>query len=236
MNAFPSPHPEEQHKSHRSPWLRAAMLGANDGIVSTSSLMLGVLAASAGNPNAVLTAGIAGLVAGALSMAVGEYVSVSSQRDSELSDIEIEKKSLKENPKEELEELAWIYEKRGLTKDLARQVAEQLHHHSALEAHTRTELGISHSNRANPWQAAFASAFSFAVGALIPIFAALVSNAETGLYIISTISLIALSFSGAIAAWVGGGNKPKAALRVFAGGVLAMVVTYAIGHLVGAAV
>lgn len=212
------------------------MLGANDGIISTSSLMLGVLAASGNSPSAVLTAGIAGLTAGALSMAAGEYVSVSSQRDSELSDIEIERKSLKENPKEELEELAWMYEKRGLTKDLARQVAEQLHDHSALEAHTRTELGISTRNRAHPWQAAFASAAAFSVGALIPIAAALLSNQATGLYVISAVSLLALSSSGAVAAWVGGGNKPKAALRVFVGGGLAMAITFTIGHLVGASV
>lgn len=236
MNAFPSPHPEEEHKSHRAPWLRAAMLGANDGIISTSSLMLGVLAASGNSPTAVLTAGIAGLTAGALSMAAGEYVSVSSQRDSELSDIEIEKRSLKENPKEELQELAWIYEKRGLSAELAIEVAEQLHKHNAIEAHTRTELGISHRNRANPWQAAIASALAFAGGASIPILAALFSSEAAGIWVISIVSLIALSASGAIAAFVGGGNKSKAALRVFIGGGLAMGVTFLIGHLVGASV
>lgn len=236
MNAFPSPHPEEEHKSHRAPWLRAAMLGANDGIVSTASLMLGVLAASGGNPTAILTAGIAGLTAGALSMAAGEFVSVSSQRDSELSDIEIEKRSLRENPEEELAELTWIYQKRGLSTSLAKQVAKQLHEHNAIEAHTRTELGISHRNKASPLQAASASASSFTVGAFVPILAAILSNEETGLWVISLASLVALSASGAVAASIGGGHKLRAALRVFLGGGLAMAITFAIGHLVGASV
>ena len=236
MNAFPSPHPEEEHKSHRAPWLRAAMLGVNDGIVSTSSLMLGVLAASGNSPTAVLTAGFAGLAAGALSMATGEYVSVSSQRDSELSDIEIERKSLKENPNEELEELAWMYEKRGLSADLAKQVAEQLHEHDAVEAHTRTELRISLKNQANPLQTAVASALAFAIGALVPILAAMCSNQQTGLLLITITSLFALSVSGSVAASIGGGHKLRAALRVLVGGGLAMAITFAIGHLVGASV
>src|SRR5690606_198502 len=152
MNAFPKPHPEETHRSHRAAWLRAAMLGMNDGVVSTSSLMLGVLAASAGNPSAVLTAGIAGLTAGALSMAAGEYVSVSSQRDSELSDIEIERRSLDENRDEELAELAWIYQQRGLDPEIAREVAQQLHDHDAVGAHARSELGIDHDGLAKPME------------------------------------------------------------------------------------
>lgn len=236
MNAFPSPHPEESHKSHRAPWLRAAMLGVNDGIVSTSSLMLGVLAASGGNPSAVLTAGLAGLAAGALSMAAGEYVSVSSQRDSELSDIEIEKQSLKENPKEELEELAWIYQKRGLTRELAMEVAHQLHQHDAIDAHARSELGIDRHDLANPIQAAIASAVAFAIGALVPILAAIFSSENGGVWIIAIVSLIALLVSGAIGAVIGGGDKIKAALRVGLGGGLAMTVTFLIGHLIGASV
>ncbi len=140
MNAFPNPHPET-HRSRHIAWLRAAVLGMNDGIVSTASLMLGVLAASQ-STNAVLTAGFAGLVAGALSMAAGEYVSVSSQRDSELSDIEIEKKSLAENPEQELSELAWIYEKRGLEASLARQVAKQLHEHDPVAPHITHDVVI----------------------------------------------------------------------------------------------
>lgn len=235
MNAFPSPHPEE-HKSHRAAWLRAAMLGMNDGIISTSSLMLGVLAASGGNPTAVLTAGIAGLTAGALSMAAGEYVSVSSQRDSELSDIEIEKQSLKENPQEELEELAWIYQKRGLDAGLARQVAQQLHDHDAVEAHARSELGIDSGSLAQPMQAAVASAVAFAIGALLPIISAMLTSEENGARIIAIVSLLALFSSGAAAAHIGGGHKMKAALRVLVGGGLAMAITFLIGHLVGASV
>ena len=236
MKPFPSPHPEEEHRSHRAPWLRAAMLGANDGIVSTSSLMLGVLAASGGNPSAVLTAGFAGLAAGALSMAAGEYVSVSSQRDSELSDIEIERKSLQENPEEELKELAWLYQKRGIDADLSMQVARQLHKHNAVEAHVRSELGINDTNLANPIQAAIASAAAFAGGALVPIVAALLSNQANGLWVISAVSLAALLCSGAIGAYVGGGNKINAALRVLIGGGLAMAITFFIGHLIGASV
>jgi len=235
MNAFPSPHPEEGHRSHRAPWLRAAVLGINDGIVSTSSLTLGVLAASS-NHSAVLTAGLAGLVAGALSMAMGEYVSVSSQRDSELSDIEIEKKSLEENPEQELQELAWIYERRGLDAELAKEVAQQLHDHDAIGAHVRSELGIDHEELARPVQAAAASASAFAIGAFVPILAAIFANQETGVWLITIASLATLFTSGAVGAHIGGGNKIKAALRVCIGGGLAMAVTFLIGHLIGASV
>lgn len=235
MNAFPSPHPES-HKSHRAPWLRAAMLGVNDGIVSTSSLMLGVLAASGGNPTAVLTAGIAGLTAGALSMAAGEYVSVSSQRDSELSDIAIEKQSLKENPDEELAELAWIYQKRGLDAELAKRVAQQLHDHDAVEAHARSELGINGNSLAQPMQAAVASATAFAVGALLPILAAVLAHQDNGAWVIAIVSLVALFASGAIGAHIGGGHKLRAALRVLIGGGLAMAITFLIGHAISASV
>lgn len=235
MNAFPSPHSED-HRSHRAPWLRAAMLGVNDGIVSTSSLMLGVLAASGGNVGAVLTAGIAGLTAGALSMAAGEYVSVSSQRDSELSDIEIEMKSLAENPEEELAELAWIYQKRGLDAGLARQVAEQLHEHDAVDAHAQSELGIKRSSLANPLEAAIASAVAFAFGAGVPIVAAIFSNQQSGTWLIMTISLIALGVSGSVGALIGGGHIVRAALRVLIGGGVAMAITFAIGHMIGASI
>ncbi len=233
MNAFPSPHPET-HKSHRAAWLRAAVLGMNDGIVSTSSLMLGVLAAS-GNQSAVVMAGMAGVVAGALSMAAGEYVSVGSQRDSELSDIEIEVRSLTENPDLELEELAWIYEKRGLDSELAKQVAKQLHDHDAVRAHAHHELGIDHDDLARPAQAAIASGSAFLIGGAVPILAAvLVSNGNV--WTITIISLIALFISGAIGALIGGGHKVKAAIRVFVGGGLAMAITYTVGHLIGASV
>jgi VIT1/CCC1 family predicted Fe2+/Mn2+ transporter len=228
---FESPH-AEKHRSHRSGWLRAAVLGVNDGIVSTSSIMLGVLAASH-NSSAIITAGIAGLSAGALSMAAGEYVSVSSQRDSERADIAIEKKSLHENPEKELAELAWIYEKRGLDKDLAAKVAQQLHDNDAVAAHARDELGIDHDDLAKPGQAALASAVAFSVGAVIPIIAALVSSDSMGGWAITISSLIALAISGAVGALIGGGHRLRAALRVLLGGGAAMAVTYLIGHLIG---
>ncbi len=231
MSNLPSAHPGEPHKSHRANWLRAGVLGADDGIVSTSSLMLGVLAASASR-SAILTAGIAGLVAGALSMAVGEYVSVSSQRDSEKADIVKEKRSLAENPKEELAELAGIYESRGLEAKLALQVAKQLHEHDAISAHARDEIGIDQEALANPLQASLASAVSFTVGSLVPIIAALASKGRAG-WVIVAASLVALAISGAIGAYIGGGHRLVAASRVFLGGGAAMAITAFIGHLVG---
>lgn len=231
---FESPH-LEKHRSHRAAWLRAAVLGVNDGIVSTASLMLGVLAASQSD-SAILTAGFAGLVAGALSMAAGEYVSVSSQRDSEQADIAIEKKSLDQNPDKELAELAWIYEKRGLDKDLAAQVARQLHDHDAVAAHTRDELGIDHEALANPGQAAVASAVAFSLGGAIPIVPALLSTSKTGVWAITITSLVALAISGAVGAIIGGGHRVAAALRVLLGGGAAMAVTYLIGHFIGGSI
>jgi VIT1/CCC1 family predicted Fe2+/Mn2+ transporter len=231
MQDYKAPHAEE-HKSQRSSWLRAAVLGLNDGIVSTSSLMLGVLAASQSD-SAILTAGIAGLVAGALSMAAGEYVSVSSQRDSERADIAIEKRSLQENPDEELAELAHIYRQRGLDEALAQKVAEQLHAHDAVGAHARDELGIDHEALSNPTQAAVASAVAFSLGSIIPILAAVLSTTSAGGLSITVASLIALAISGAIGAYVGGGRKRIAAARVFVGGGAAMAITYGIGHLIG---
>ncbi|MDB5175671.1 MAG: hypothetical protein JWM81_529 [Candidatus Saccharibacteria bacterium] len=231
MQVYKAPHAEE-HKSQRSGWLRAAVLGLNDGIVSTSSLMLGVLAASQSD-STILTAGIAGLVAGALSMAAGEYVSVSSQRDSERADIAIERRSLQENPDEELAELAHIYRQRGLDEALAQKVAEQLHAHDAVAAHARDELGIDHEALSNPTQAAVASAAAFSLGSAIPIFAAVLSTTNTGGLSITIASLVALAVSGAIGAYVGGGRKRIAAARVFVGGGIAMAITYGIGHLIG---
>jgi VIT1/CCC1 family predicted Fe2+/Mn2+ transporter len=230
---YQSPH-SEKHKSHRAAWLRAAVLGMNDGIVSNSSLMLGVLAASH-STSAILTAGIAGLVAGALSMAAGEYVSVSSQRDSEKADIAIEKKSINENPEKELAELAWIYEQRGLEPKLAKQVALQLHKKDAVGAHARDELSIDHEDLANPSQAAIASAVAFSLGSLIPILAALI-HAGSGGIMIAVISLIGLAISGAIGAYIGGGNRIVASLRVFVGGGIAMAVTFIVGSLIGGGV
>jgi VIT1/CCC1 family predicted Fe2+/Mn2+ transporter len=228
-----SPHPHEHHKSQRSGWLRAAVLGVNDGIVSNASLMLGVSEA-AGSHRAVLTAGVAGLFAGAFSMAVGEYVSVSSQRDAERADIAIEERSLQANPEAELAELTAIYEGRGLDASLAAKVAEQLHAHDAVVAHARDERGIDHNALPNPLQAMLASALSFSFGSFIPIFAVLVvSNSIRGIAIV-TLSLIALLISGAVSAYIGGGNKLRAAARVFVGGGIAMAITALIGHLIGA--
>lgn len=228
-----SPHPNEEHRSHRAGWLRAAVLGVNDGIVSTSSLMLGVLTASTSS-KAIITAGIAGLFAGALSMAVGEYVSVSSQRDSERADIDIERRSIEQNPEAELAELAEIYVRRGLEPSLAAKVAQQLHAHDAVRAHARDELGIDHDALANPAQAAIASAASFSVGAFIPIAAALLPMGDEGGRMIVLSSLIALAVSGGIGAYIGGGHKIWAALRVLAGGGAAMAITAFVGHLIGA--
>lgn len=229
---YESAHPGEAHKSHRSNWLRAAVLGVNDGVVSTSSLMLGVLAASA-SKSVILTAGIAGLVAGALSMAVGEYVSVSSQLDSERSDIAMEKKSLVDNPDEELAELVSIYENRGLDRKLAQRVAIQLHEHDALDAHSRDELGIDHEALANPLQASLASAAAFSLGAIVPVLAGVFTTGTAATYAIVISSLLVLGISGAIGAIIGGGHRLRAAARVFIGGAAAMAITALIGHLIG---
>ena len=234
MGEIIAPH-AEQHRSHRSNWLRAAVLGVNDGVVSTAALMLGVAAADVSRAT-LLTTGVAGLTAGALSMAVGEYVSVSSQRDSEHADIHIERTSLADNPDEELAELAHIYEHRGLEPKLALQVAEQLHEHDAEAAHLRDELGIATDKLANPLQAAVASAVSFAVGAFVPILAAVAISAPNSAWAIVIASLVALAISGAIGAYIGGGHRLRAAARVFFGGGAAMAITYAIGHIIGSTV
>lgn len=227
-----TPHPEETHRSHRAAWLRAAVLGVNDGTVSTSSIMLGVLAANASN-SVILTTGVSALAAGALSMAVGEYVSVSSQKDSEREDIEIERRSLANNHDAELAELAEIYEGRGLKPKLALEVAKQLHEHDAVAAHARDELGIDHENLANPFQASVASAAAFSVGALVPIVATLIAPHSNSAFWIVLASLVALAISGAIGAIIGGGHKIRAAARVFLGGGAAMAITAFVGHIAG---
>ena len=232
MTEVVSAHPEEEHKSHRTGWLRAAVLGANDGIVSTASLMLGVSTASA-SKTTVLTAGIAGLTAGALSMAIGEYVSVSSQKDSEKADIAIEKRSLIANPKAELEELAQIYVARGLKYKLALEVANELHKNDALQAHTRDELGIDQDELSKPFQAAITSAFSFGIGAIIPVLATIFTVKSQNAWSIVIAAMIALAISGAIGAYLGGGHKLRAAARVFVGGGIAMAITALIGHIIG---
>ncbi len=222
----------EDHRSHRSPWLRAAVLGANDGIISTTSIMLGVAAANTSN-GIVLTAGLASLTAGAFSMAVGEYVSVSSQKDSEKADLEIEKRELEHFEEEELEELERIYIERGLSKKLAKQVAKELHDHDALGAHARDELGINQHELSDPMQAALSSAISFAIGASLPIIASILAPANHRAIFIIVASLLTLCVTGAVGAAVGGGSKIVAALRVLLGGAVAMAATAAIGHFVG---
>lgn len=227
------PHPEP-HKSHRAGWLRAMVLGADDGLVSTSSLMLGVAAASASR-QAIFTAGIAGLIAGAMSMAAGEYVSVSSQKDAERADLAIEARSLDTYAEEELEELKNIYIERGLDPKLALQVAVQLHEHDALGAHARDELGFDDASSAKPVQASLSSAASFAGGAVVPIIAAALFRGNLSHWAIVVVTLLALAITGVVGAVIGGGNRVRAALRVFIGGGLAMLVTAMLGHLIGSA-
>ena len=222
----------EMHRSGRVGWLRAAVLGSDDAIVSTASLMIGVAAASA-TKSAVLVAGVAGLVAGAMSMAVGEYVSVSSQRDAEQADIGLETQELASEPEAELQELALIYVKRGLEKDLALKVAEQLSAHDRLGAHMRDELGIDQTSLARPLQAAWISAASFASFAIVPIVALLVSPAAWRIPVIAVFSLASLAALGAFGGHLGGAPLGRAALRVTIGGALAMTVTALIGKILG---
>jgi VIT1/CCC1 family predicted Fe2+/Mn2+ transporter len=225
----------EKHQSGRARWLRAAVLGSDDAIVSTASLMIGVLASSASR-EAALIAGVAGLVAGAMSMAVGEYVSVSSQRDAERADIAREKRELAGQPQAELRELATIYVKRGLDENLAMKVAEQLSAHDRLGSHMRDELGIDQTALARPMQAAWISAASFASFAMIPIAALLVSPALLRVPLIAALSLVSLAALGALGGHLGGAPLVRASLRVTLGGALAMAVTAAIGLLLGTSV
>jgi VIT1/CCC1 family predicted Fe2+/Mn2+ transporter len=228
------PHPEH-HRTQRVGWLRAAVLGANDGIISTASLIVGVAAADA-NRATVLTAGTAGLVAGAMSMAVGEFVSVSSQRDTEQADLAQERRELAADPESELNELTRIYERRGLDPPLAAEVARQLTHHDALAAHVRDELGITGVAVARPLQAAWSSAASFTVGALLPLLAALASPSSVRVGVVAAAALVTLAVLGAMGARLGGAPLGAAALRITVLGALAMAVTAAIGALVGTAV
>lgn len=222
-------HAAETHRSHRAGWLRAAVLGADDGIVSTASLMIGV-AATGASSGAVVTAGTAGLVAGALSMAAGEYVSVSSQRDAEQADEQKERHELAEFPEAELRELTEIWVERGLDPTLAAEVAEQLHRHDALGAHLRDELGLEPDARARPAQAAVTSALAFCLGAVVPL---LVGFASTSAWVLAVIGLAALGVLGVVGAWVGGAEQGRAAARVLVGGGVAMAATALIGSLIG---
>jgi vacuolar iron transporter family protein len=225
----------ESHLVSRIGWLRAAVLGANDGIISTASLIVGVAAAAA-TQSAVLTAGVAGLVAGAMSMATGEYVSVSSQSDTERADLALERRQLREDPAFEVDELAEIYVKRGVDQGLARQVAEQLMAKDALGAHARDELGFSETNTARPVQAALTSAASFSVGAAMPLLMVVVSPMSALVPIVFAASLGFLALLGAIGARAGGANILRATARVTFWGALAMAVTAVIGKLFGAVV
>ena len=229
---IPGEHHDEPHRSGRAGWLRAAVLGANDGLISTSSLVVGVAAAEAGRAP-VLLAGLAGLVAGALSMAAGEYVSVSSQADIERADLDQERRALEANPEAEREELAAIYVARGLDPELATQVSEQLSLHDALGAHARDELGISHSTRARPLQAALASALAFSLGAAAPVLLVLLLPREVLVAAIGASTLVLLAVLGAVAARLGGAPWLKASARVAFWGAAAMLVTGAIGRLFG---
>jgi VIT1/CCC1 family predicted Fe2+/Mn2+ transporter len=225
----------ELHRSGRIGWLRAAVLGANDGLISTSSLVVGVAAASP-SPGAVLLAAVAGLVAGALSMAAGEYVSVSSQADTEHADLERERRELAASPASERAELAGIYKGRGLSQDLSLQVADQLMAHDALGAHARDELGIHDMTRARPIQAAVASAASFAVGAAPPaLLAALLPSGALTFGIVG-VTVVLLLVLGGVAARLGGASLTRGALRVAFWGAVAMGVTAAVGRLFGAVV
>jgi VIT1/CCC1 family predicted Fe2+/Mn2+ transporter len=222
----------ERHRASRIGWLRAAVLGANDGIVSTASLIIGVAAAGTGR-EAVLIAGVAGLVAGAMSMAAGEYVSVSSQSDTEQSDLARERKELETDSEAEHRELALIYEGRGLDSALAAQVAQQLMAHDALGAHARDELGISEILRARPLQAALASALSFAAGAMLPLLAVIATPSPRLVPVVAALSLVFLALLGGLAARVGGARVAPGAFRVTFWGALAMGLTAAIGSLFG---
>lgn len=227
-------HHFERHYSGRAGWLRAAVLGANDGILSTASLVVGVASAAASRDQ-ILVAGVAGLVAGAMSMAAGEYVSVSSQADAERADLERERRELEAEPEAEVRELTHIYVSRGLKPQLAKEVAEELTAHDALKAHARDELGLSELHRARPVQAAAASAVTFAVGALLPLAAALASPPGKTPAVVAGSSLAALAALGALAAAAGGSSTLTGATRVTLWGALGMAATAVIGRLFDAA-
>jgi len=222
----------ETHRAHRVGWLRAAVLGANDGIVSTASLIIGVAAASA-TQDSILIAGVAGLVAGAMSMAAGEYVSVSSQSDTEKADLELERESLEQNFEFERDELAEIYEDRGLDPALAKQVADQLMAHDALGAHAQDEIGISETVNAQPVQAAFSSAGTFVVGAALPLMVAWAIPGPQLILAVAAASLVFLALLGGLAARAGGAPIIVGSIRVTFWGALAMGLTAAVGRLFG---
>jgi VIT1/CCC1 family predicted Fe2+/Mn2+ transporter len=234
MPSSPSIH-SEIHLVHRIGWLRAAVLGANDGIVSVASILVGV-ASSGADHGAIVIAGVAGLVAGAMSMAAGEYVSVSSQTDTERADLAKEASELKVHPEHELEELARIYQSRGVSRETALEVARQLTAHDALGAHARDELGITEVSSANPIQAALTSAATFTLGAALPLIAAWLTPSAANIYVVTAVTLAVLAILGALGARTGGAPLLRGTLRVLFWGALAMAFTAAVGALFGTVV
>lgn len=235
MTTDEAPHTGEAHGggvSQRLNWLRAGVLGANDGIVSVASIVVGVAGATAAT-GALLTAGLAGLVGGAVSMALGEYVSVSSQRDSERALIAKEKRELEEMPEEELEELTQLYQARGLTEATAKQVAVELTAHDALAAHLEVELHIDQNDLVSPWHAAIASAIAFTIGGILPLLAILLPPPEWRVPTTFIAVLVALALTGTISAKLGGSSAPRAVVRLVIGGALALFTTWIIGTLLG---
>jgi len=226
---------KDRASNARLNWLRAAVLGANDGIVSVSSIILGVAGATSAR-HTIFIAGLAGLVAGAFSMAVGEYVSVSSQRDVERTYIAREKRRLQTDPEHELEGLAVAYMQKGVSEKTARQLAKELSAKDALAAHLEAELQIDENDLNNPWEAAMASLLSFTIGGLVPLVAVLVASSHARVVVTFLAVLVALSLTGYLSATVGESSRKKAIIRVVIGGALAMIATYAVGHLFGAAV
>ena len=233
-----SQHPDEPHQggiAGRLNWLRAGVLGANDGIISTAGLVVGVAAAT-NQTGPIITAGVAGLVAGAVSMALGEYVSVSSQRDTERALLEKERRELAEDPVAELAELADIYHHKGLTLATARLVAEEFTARDAFAAHVDAELNLDPDDLTNPWHAAFASAVAFTVGALLPLIAVVSGPASVRIPVTFVVVLLALAITGSVSATLGQAKRFRAVLRIVVGGALAMVVTFGIGALLGTTV
>ncbi len=232
----PDQHPGEPHQgslAQRLNWLRAGVLGANDGIVSVAATVVGVAGATT-SPQVILIAGVAALVGGAISMALGEYVSVSSQSDSEKALIAKETRELAEQPEAELAELAGIYRSKGLSPETAHRVAVELTEHDALAAHLSAELNISESDLVSPWHAAFASALAFTVGAILPLLAILLTPEPWRVAVTFVVVLVALAITGTLAAAIGGSSRRRAAVRVVVGGALALAATYGIGLLLGA--
>ena len=229
-------HENEPHHNdiaQRLNWLRAGVLGANDGIVSVAAIVVGVAGVTT-NSGPILVAGAAGVVGGAISMALGEYVSVSSQKDGQQDLIEKERRELAEQPEEELEELTAIYQGKGLSVDTARTVAKELTAHDALGAHLSAELNINETDIVSPWHAALASAIAFLIGAILPMLAILLPPENVRVPLTFVAVLVALAATGALGAWIGGGSKMKAALRVVVGGAVALVATFLIGNWLGA--